>query len=276
MEDKELNSSTSSGGDTDNAAANKYRSNDLPICSVCDTVSLDCTPLPTCSHPACPKCLAIAKLQSEDGAASTCRTCLEEESSNSKTASTKKAEQKAASMEMAGQKSASSEVDSKTASIEMADQKSAPPEVLQTRALRDELAAASGSQAEGKVAGHLDQAKKAVPSQDGKEGSSEKGAALKSTQNLQRLEKSAQRLSSVMEMGRPRAISAPVDPSTLKLKRPLPAEKKDPTLSERVLKIQEALSGATKYTHCHACLQAKKSAAPESLCLNCALSFCQR
>lgn len=240
----------------EDADARRYKSTDLPICSVCDTVSLDCAPLPSCAHPACPKCLAIASL-STACSTSTCRTCVEQESN-----------QLAFGSVETMQKTAS------PGSCKDGD--------LVQSSLKEEFQAASVLPKEETGAvqkSHQEEIAVLSPSEDAETPPRDRAipqTVLQAEEATQSLNKEEEGVQVHVEEAQ-EAVESAKDVTAALGQIDMPfVERKSRSLSESVAKIQEALSVATKYSHCASCLQAKKSQAPDLLCLDCALSFCIR
>ena len=241
----------------EDADVKQYKAADLPICSVCDAVSLDCAPLPSCAHPACPKCLAMVRLSTACNT-TVCRICLKQESEELAPGS---------AVSMQNSTSSSSRKDENQ---------------LEQSSLKKELHTAS-VQHRGETATTQESQQKevAVPTARKEAKTPPRGKAVAQrvrepeteTQSLSKEEEGAEQC---VAEAREAAESARDVPTVLGQVSMGFAERKSCSLPESVAKVQQALSAATKYSHCASCLQAKKSQAPDLFCLECALSFCFR
>ena len=189
-----------------------YDNSDLPICAVCDVVSLECQALPGCGHPACPKCCAIAALTSGLNNISVCSMCLEEKDLHGNSTS------------------------EPTHTPEVSNKVTNKNDI----SLEDELQASLRKDHHDKDIIEFNSTKRSP----------------RTTSNQNKNDSRSK--------------------STLGQDHILTSNKVSSPLEECVIRIQKAISEATKTSHCRQCLSVKKCSAPDLLCLDCALSFCQR
>lgn len=367
------------GSETDLFQPAQYESNDLPICSVCDSVSLECLPLPSCPHPACPKCLDAACQSTADVTATSCKICLKEELELASKALSENSSKIAGYSEQNSKHSFESGIEATSATLFMLEAPHSGPasssqmesnttgpreqevttssfdsissnkkekqeptkkpwvsfssndsgphfspadetEGLSRQHAKKELridivplekdqrpqessekskseSGAAGKDHSLQVAGTYSQDNKPTDplmmgdmrsfdeditrhARDSKVSETEKNASLTLGQKAER--KPSISKVSAMDLIKNSTISSNADTqkkqnlSDTEQKEASLKEWKDNSLAENIKKIQRAFAEATKYSHCYECLRAKKSVAPDVLCLDCALSFCNR
>ena len=231
-------------------ADNTYGKADIPICSVCDNISLECSSLSACSHPACPKCVAMVSLGTT--VLTTCKVCAQQPKQRSADISE--------NHDQADESKCDGGLPTGTPGEPNNTERDLRNKKLITRQDRVEESATVSPRSETQLHSLRDKA-----------------------QGLRHQDRtSAEKVDEISILGRTEAAAVPgrrlpnAPAMTSVVRAYLEEAERSDELSDSVAKIQEAMMLATKYSHCSNCLQDKKSRSPDLLCLDCSLSFCTR
>ncbi|XP_076471696.1 uncharacterized protein LOC143301327 [Babylonia areolata] len=255
-----------------------FDSTDIPICSVCDAVSLECGPLPRCSHPACPKCLSMTALHSS-GTATVCRTCAEKKTHKAVASSVAINSAESQYEPFNSNESCRSKRFLQVVHTTRSNNTRRNKEItitIQRSATQNMNPAPSPDDDEHRSE---EQSPEVTP-----EESDEETIPEMTQQDVKKVFNQSRRMSlpvsSLMNgefFNKSRRNSLPsvaIVPGLMSLG--LEEVETTTRLSEGVAKIREALALATKRSHCSDCLQDKKGTTPELTCMDCDISLCNK